>query len=109
MPDATGFLIGQMLALIAGLMGILWSYRFRRSELRLRTSRGAWGWAIVDGVQIWILTAAVVAGLWLATRLSNGSHPLWFLLELIALLAGAFGARIAGSAIAPRVMRWLKA
>ena len=68
-----------------------------------------WGWAIVDGVQIWILTAAVVAGLWLATRLSNGSHPLWFLLELIALLAGAFGARIAGSAIAPRVMRWLKA
>src|SRR5690348_2819830 len=109
LPDATGFLIGQIIALAAGLILIPCSYRYRRRELRLRSRRGAWGWAIVDGLEGWILIAAIVAGIWLATRLSNGSLAFWAVIATVALLAGAFAGRTASRAVAPRIMRWLRA
>lgn len=109
MPDATGFLIGQFIALVAGLVLIPCSYRYRRRELRLRTRRGAWGWAIVDGLEGWIVIGAIVAGIWLAARLSNGSAFVALLVVMVALAVGAFASRIASSAVTPRIMRWLKA
>jgi hypothetical protein len=99
---------GQLIAIVCGLLVIPCCYLTQRRELRLRSSKGALGWAIVDGYGAWLLMAFTTAGIWLAGRMFEGSY-LGFVVIFVGLFVGARLSAQTCSFVARQVMRLLEA
>jgi hypothetical protein len=106
LPDLIGLLLGQVVALVAGLLIVPVNFRFRRSEERLRHPKGAWGWAIVDGYMVWLLLSINLLGFWLALRFGP-DNLFCYALPLPFYVGSAFIFSRTKEAVCRNVMRWV--